>query len=92
MNTGSFGKSLFHFCEKRPNCLPMRPRHLHSLQEWAFLQLVRSVKSKEKFYFTFFFLAVLCFELRAYTLSHSTGPFFVMGFFEIGSRVLFASG
>jgi hypothetical protein len=33
----------------------------------------------------FFFLAVLGFELRAYTSSHS-----VMGFFEIGSRKLFA--
>jgi hypothetical protein len=29
----------------------------------------------------FFFVAVLGFELRAYTLSHSTSPFFVMGFF-----------
>jgi hypothetical protein len=35
--------------------------------------------------------AVLRLELRAYTLSHSTlEPFFVMGFFEIGSRQLFA--
>jgi hypothetical protein len=30
------------------------------------------------------------FELRAYTLSYSTSPIFVMGFFEIGSRELFA--
>jgi hypothetical protein len=29
-------------------------------------------------------------ELKAYTLSHSTGPFFVMGFFEIGSCKLVA--
>jgi hypothetical protein len=36
---------------------------------------------------TFFF--VLEFELRAYTLSHSTSPFFVMSFFEIGSCKLF---
>jgi hypothetical protein len=28
------------------------------------------------------------FELRAYTLSHSIGPFFVKGFFDIGSRKL----
>jgi hypothetical protein len=25
------------------------------------------------------------FELRAYTLNHSTSPFFVLGFFKIGS-------
>jgi hypothetical protein len=35
---------------------------------------------------------VLGFELGAYTLSHSTSPFFfpVRGFFEIGSRELSA--
>jgi hypothetical protein len=33
---------------------------------------------------------VLGFEVRAYTLSHSTSPFFVMEFFEIGSHELFA--
>jgi hypothetical protein len=38
----------------------------------------------------FFFFAVLVFELRAYTLSYATSLFFVMGFFEIGSRKLFA--
>jgi hypothetical protein len=32
---------------------------------------------------------VLGLGLRAYTLSHSTSPFFVMGFFEIASRKLF---
>jgi hypothetical protein len=45
------------------------------------------------FYITvhlFIYLLVLGLELRAYTLSHSTGPFFVMGFFEIGSWELFA--
>jgi hypothetical protein len=31
---------------------------------------------------TFFFFAVLGFELRAYTLSHSTSPFFVKGFLD----------
>jgi hypothetical protein len=41
-------------------------------------------------FFFFFFFAVLEFELRAYTLSHSTSPFFVTGFFEIGSCELFA--
>jgi hypothetical protein len=30
----------------------------------------------------FFFFLVLGLELRAYTLSHSTSPFFVMGFFS----------
>jgi hypothetical protein len=29
-------------------------------------------------------------EIRAYTLSHSTSPFFVMGFFKIGSHKLLA--
>jgi hypothetical protein len=36
------------------------------------------------------FFEVLGFELRAYTLSHSTNPFFVKGVFEIASRKLFA--
>jgi hypothetical protein len=38
----------------------------------------------------FFFFSVLGLELRAYTLSHSTSPFFTMNFFEILSRQLFA--
>jgi hypothetical protein len=38
----------------------------------------------------FFFFAVLEFELRAYSLSHCTSPFIVMGFFEIESLELFA--
>jgi hypothetical protein len=42
------------------------------------------------FLFFFFFLVVLRLELRAYTLSHSTSPFIVMDFFEIGSCELFA--
>jgi hypothetical protein len=33
---------------------------------------------------------VLGFKLRAYTLSPSTGPFFVKGIFVIGSHKLFA--
>jgi hypothetical protein len=38
----------------------------------------------------FFSFAVLGFELRAFTLSHSTSPIFVMGFFfKIGSPELF---
>jgi hypothetical protein len=36
------------------------------------------------------FSVVLGLELRAYTLSHSTNLYFVKGFFEIGSRELFA--
>jgi hypothetical protein len=35
--------------------------------------------------FSDFFLWYWGFELRAYTLSHSTSPFFVMDFFEIES-------
>jgi hypothetical protein len=38
----------------------------------------------------FFFFVVLRLELRAYTLSHSTNPLCVKGFFEIGSPELFA--
>jgi hypothetical protein len=38
----------------------------------------------------FFFFPILGLELRAYTLRHSTSPFFVMGFFDIGSGELFA--
>jgi hypothetical protein len=37
----------------------------------------------------FYFFAVLGLELRAYILSYSTSPFFVMGFFKIGSHKLF---
>jgi hypothetical protein len=33
---------------------------------------------------------VLGLELRAYTLSHSTNPFFVMGFLRVGTLKLFA--
>jgi hypothetical protein len=33
---------------------------------------------------------VLGFELRAFTLSHSTSPFFVFSIFEIRSHELFA--
>jgi hypothetical protein len=42
----------------------------------------------EHIFFLIFFL-VLGFELKAYTLSHSTSPFFVMVFFELGSHKLF---
>jgi hypothetical protein len=40
--------------------------------------------------FFIFSFSVLRFEFRAYTLSHSTRPFFVMGFFEIRSGKLLA--
>jgi hypothetical protein len=40
--------------------------------------------------FIYLFSAVLGFELRAFTLSHSTSPVFVKGFLEIGSHNLFA--
>jgi hypothetical protein len=43
-----------------------------------------------KVFFFFFFFAVLSLELRAYTLILSLSLFFVVGFFEIGSRELFA--
>jgi hypothetical protein len=39
----------------------------------------------------FFFLVTLGFELRVFTLSHSTSLIFCEGFFEIGSHELFAS-
>jgi hypothetical protein len=42
----------------------------------------------DTFFFPFF--AVWELELKAYTLSHSTSPFFVLGFFKIGSRELLA--
>jgi hypothetical protein len=35
--------------------------------------------------FLLLFYVVLGFELRAFTLNHSTNPIFVKGFFEIGS-------
>jgi hypothetical protein len=49
------------------------------------LQSRRSIASSPFLSFFFFFLPLLGFELRAYT-----SPFFVMSFFEIGSRELFA--
>jgi hypothetical protein len=39
---------------------------------------------------SFFFFLALGFELRAYTLSHSTNPFLCDEFFEIWSHELFA--
>jgi hypothetical protein len=38
----------------------------------------------------FFVCVVLGFALTSFTLSHSTSPFFVKGFFEIGFHELFA--
>jgi hypothetical protein len=51
-----------------------------------------SMPGKWRHTFFFFSLVVLGLELRAFTLSHSTSPIFVMGFFEIGSLELFAQG
>jgi hypothetical protein len=42
------------------------------------------------FFFFFWWYWGLGFELRSYTLSHSTSTFFVKGFFKIGSREQFA--
>jgi hypothetical protein len=38
----------------------------------------------------YLFIAALGFELKTYTLSHSTRPFSMMGFSKIGSGELFA--
>jgi hypothetical protein len=43
-----------------------------------------------KFIGIFFLFAVLGFELKSFTLGHSTSPVFCDGFFEIGSVKLFA--
>jgi hypothetical protein len=40
--------------------------------------------------FFFFFFAVLEFELKAFTLSHSTSPILVICFSEVGLGELFA--
>jgi hypothetical protein len=40
--------------------------------------------------YLFIYFVVLGFELRAYTLSHSTSHFIVLVFFKIGSGELFA--
>jgi hypothetical protein len=42
------------------------------------------------FFFSVVFFAVLGFELRAYTLSHSTSPFLWWDYFKIGCPELFA--
>jgi hypothetical protein len=56
---------------------------------WARAYITRPCLEKQiefiKFLVFFFFFVVLGFELRAYPLSHSTSPVFVLGFFEIGS-------
>jgi hypothetical protein len=48
------------------------------------------IQMESQLVFSIVLFAVLGFELRAFTLSHSTSPIFVMDFFEIGSRELFA--
>jgi hypothetical protein len=58
----------------------------------SLLQLVLeqlNVLMEKGFFFSLFFL-VPGLALRAYILSHSTSPIFVLGIFEIGSCELFA--
>jgi hypothetical protein len=60
-----------------PQCILSRVTHLLSLPSPCLFLLVVGV--------------VLGFELKAYTLSHSTSPFFfVKDFLKIGSHELFA--
>jgi hypothetical protein len=56
----------------------------------AYYSVFTILHSHKEYKGSLFYFAVLGFELRAYTLSHSTSHFFVKGFFEIGSRKLFA--
>jgi hypothetical protein len=58
----------------------------------AFFQHLTVLLSDGESYMRTFFFEVLGFELRVYTLSHSTVPFWCRDFFEIGSRELFAQG
>jgi hypothetical protein len=55
----------------------------------AVTQCTTSITSQQ-FFQVFFFLGVLRFELRTYTLSHSISPFLWWVFFKIESRELFA--
>jgi hypothetical protein len=55
----------------------------------AILFLQKFFFASFSFLLSLFFLMILGFELRAYTLSHSTSPFLVMGFFEIGFHGVF---
>jgi hypothetical protein len=59
-----------------------------SQSQWWQVQIQQTREALFAF-FTFFFSG-LGFELRAYTLSHSTNPIFVKGFCEIRSHELFA--
>jgi hypothetical protein len=54
-----------------------------------FLDMTQKTQQEKQKFFSFF-LTVLGFEPKANTLSHSINPFFVMGFFKIGSCTLFA--
>jgi hypothetical protein len=58
----------------------------------SFLSLIPSVPLLQicSLSLSLFFLTVLEFEFRVYTLSLSVSPFSVMGFFNIGSQELFA--
>jgi hypothetical protein len=52
--------------------------------------IILKIVKAHKLMWYFFCFAVLGLELRAYTLSHSTSPVFLMEFFEIESLELFA--
>jgi hypothetical protein len=66
----------------------MNARFPHLLFIITIISLLLVVVHSKGFFWGFF--AELVFELKAYTLSHSTIPIFVKGFFEIGSHKLFA--
>jgi hypothetical protein len=59
-------------------------QHPKSLQHFVTTSKFHPKKKKNHFFlFLFLFFAVLACELKAFILSHSTSPFFVMGIFEI---------
>jgi hypothetical protein len=51
---------------------------------------IQSIKRSLDIFSKLSFFVVLGFEFRAYTLSHSTSPFFMIFFFQIGSLKQFA--
>jgi hypothetical protein len=57
---------------------------------WRAGDLVTGKNSSTDFFLSFFYFFLLGLEHRAYTLSHSTSPFFVCFFFKIRSLKLFA--
>jgi hypothetical protein len=67
---------------------------VHVVRNWGFLTIVSPnlltegphKKQLSSISQAFFYFAVLGLEFRVYTLSHSASPFFVKGFFRIGSQ------